>query len=70
MTNRQELGPVGKLTLAFFLAAIFIDVAILPYYLYMDYAADATVYKVVGGTTAFLVVGLWLATAFGPLKTR
>jgi hypothetical protein len=70
MTNTQELGPAGKLTLAFFLAAIFLDIAILPYYLYMDYATDATVYKVFGGATAVLAVSLWLATAFGPLKTR
>ncbi|MDA1091901.1 MAG: hypothetical protein O3A25_01325 [Acidobacteria bacterium] len=70
MTNTQALGPAGQLTLAFFLAAIFLDIAILPYYLYMDFANDATVYKTVGGTTAVLGVGLWLATTFGPLKTR
>lgn len=70
MTNTQELGPAGKLTLTFFLVAIFLDIAILPYYLYMDYAPDSTVYMVAGACTAVLAVGLWLATAFGPLKTR
>lgn len=70
MTNTHELGPAGKLTLTFFLVAIFLDIAILPYYLYMDFAPDSKVYMAVGGTTAVLAIGLWLATAFGPLKTR
>ena len=69
MTNTQELGPAGKLTLTFFLVAIFLDIVVLPYYLYMDFAPDATVYTWVGGCTVVLVVALWLATAFGPLKT-
>ena len=63
------MGPAGKLTLTFFLVAIFLDIVVLPYYLYMDYAPDATVYTWVGATTVVLAVGLWLATAFGPLKT-
>ena len=69
MTHTQELGRAGKLTLTFFLVAIFLDIVVLPYYLYMEYAPDATVYKAVGGCTVFLAVALWLATAFGPLKT-
>ncbi len=70
MTNTQQLGPAGRLTLWVLGTALFLDIAILPYWLYMDYAEDATVYTTVGISTTVVLLAIWLATSFGPLKTR
>ncbi len=70
MTDTPQLGSAGRLVLWVLGSALFLDIAILPYWLYMDYAVDSTVYMTVGGATAVTILLLWLATTFGPLKTR
>jgi len=49
--------------------ALFLDIAILPYAMYFQFAADFTVHVTVLATTTVILLLLWLATAFGPLKT-
>ncbi len=70
MTDTPQLGPAGRLVLWVLGTALFLDIAILPYWLYMDFATDFTVYVTVGAATAITLLLLWLATTFGPLKTR
>ncbi|MDP6581091.1 MAG: hypothetical protein QF681_10580 [Vicinamibacterales bacterium] len=70
MTDTPQLGPAGRITLWVLGAALFLDIAFLPYYMFMQYAADATVRNTVLGATASIFLLLWLATAFGPLKTK
>ena len=70
MTDTPQLGSAGRLVLWVLGSALFLDIAILPYWLSTDYAVDSTVYMTVGGATAVTILLLWLATTFGPLKTR
>ncbi len=70
MTDTQQLSTAGRITLWILGGALFLDIAFLPYYMYMQFATDATVRNTVIGTTAVIFLLLWLATAFGPLKTR
>ena len=50
--------------------ALFLSIAILPYYMYFQFAAESTTRMTVAATAAVILLLLWLATAYGPLKTR
>ena len=50
--------------------ALFLDIAVVPYWFYMDYEFTGSVPIRVGVSAAIILVLLWLATAFGPLKTN
>ena len=70
MTDTQQLGLAGRLLFWVLGTALFLSIAILPYYMYFQFAAEPTVRVTVAAITAVLFLLLWLATAFGPLKTR
>ena len=70
MTETQQLSPAGRITLWVLGTLLFLDIAIYPYYLYMEFAQDSELYTKVGIATVALFGLIWLATAFGPLKTR
>jgi hypothetical protein len=70
MTDTPQLSPTGRLVLWVLGTALFVDIAFYPYYLFMQYAPDSEVYTKVGIATTVLVLLLWLASAFGPLKAR
>ncbi len=70
MTKTQQLGLTGRLLFWVLGTALFLSIAILPYYMYVQFAADSTTRMTVAATTAVVLLLLWLATAFGPLKTR
>jgi hypothetical protein len=69
MTDTQQLGLTGRIVLLVLGTALFLDLAILPYAMYFQFAADFTVHVTVLATTTVILLLLWLATAFGPLKT-
>ena len=70
MTDTQQLGSAGRLLLWVLGTALFLSIAILPYYMYFQFAADSTTRMTVAAVTAVILLLLWLATAYGPLKTR
>ena len=70
MTDTQQLGSAGRLLLWVLGTALFLSIAILPYYMYFQFAAESTTRMTVAATTAVILLLLWLATAYGPLKTR
>ena len=70
MTDTQQLGAAGRLLLWVLGTALFLSIAILPYYMYFQFAAESTTRMTVAATAAVILLLLWLATAYGPLKTR
>jgi hypothetical protein len=70
MTDTQQLGLTGRIVLLVLGTALFLDLAILPYAMYFQFAAEFTVHVTVLATTTVILLLLWLATAFGPLKTH
>ena len=70
MTDTQQLGSAGRLLLWVLGTALFLSIAILPYYMYFQFAAESTTRMTVAATSAVILLLLWLATAYGPLKTR
>ena len=69
MTDARQLGPAGRVLLWVLGTALFLSIAILPYYMYFEFAADSTTRWTVAASTAFIILLLWLAAAYGPLKT-
>ena len=43
MTESGQLSPVGRLTLWVLGGALFLDIAVVPYWLYMDYEFTGSV---------------------------
>ena len=70
MTASGQLSPIGRLTLWVLGGALFLDIAVVPYWFYMDFEFTGSVPIRVGVSAAIILVLLWLATAFGPLKTN
>ena len=70
MTDMQRLGPAGRLLLWVLGTALFLSIAILPYYMYFQFATESTTRMTVAAVTAVIFLLLWLATAYGPLQTR
>ena len=70
MTDTQQLGSAGRLLLWVLGTALFLSIAILPYYMYFQFAAESTTRMTVAAPAAVILLLLWLATAYGPLKTR
>ena len=70
MTDTQQPGLAGRLLLWVLGTALFLSIAILPYYMYFQFAAESTTRMTVAATTAVILLLLWLATAYGPLKIR
>ena len=70
MTNTQQVGPVGRLLFWVLGTALFLSIVILPYYMFFQFAAESTTRMTVAAVIAVIFLLLWLATAFGPLKTR
>ena len=70
MNDTQRLGPAAQLLLWVLGTALFCTIAILPYYMYFQFATESTTRMTVAAVSAVIVLLLWLATAFGPLKTR
>jgi len=70
MTDSEKLSPAGRLTLWVLGTLLFLAISIYPYYLYMEFASDSEVYTKFGFATVGITALIWLATAFGPLKTR
>ena len=70
MTDRQQPGLAGRLLFWVLGTALFLSIAILPYYMYFQFAAESTTRMTVAAITAVILLLLWLATAYGPLKTR
>ena len=70
MTDMQRLGPGGRLLLWVLGTALFLSIAILPYYMYFQFATESTTRMTVAAVTAVIFLLLWLATAYGPLQTR
>ena len=70
MTDTQQLGSAGRLLLWVLGTALFLSIAILPYYMYFQFAAESTTRMTVAATSVVILLLLWLATAYGPLKTR
>jgi hypothetical protein len=69
MTETRKLGPAGRVLLWVLGSALFLSIAILPYYMYFDFAGESTTRWTVAASTAFITLLLWLAVAYGPLKT-
>ena len=70
MTNTQQPGPAGRLLFWILGTVLFLAIAILPYYMYFQFATESTTRMTVAATVAVLFLLLWLATTYGPLKTR
>ena len=70
MTDSQQLGLAGRLLLWVLGTALFLSIAILPYYMYFQFAAESTTRMTVAAVAAVILLLFWLATAYGPLKTR
>ena len=70
MTNTPQMGFAGRLALWVLGATLFLAIAILPYYMYFQFAAESTTRMTVAAVTAFILLLFWLATAYGPMKTR
>ena len=70
MTETQQLSLGGQLLLWVLGTVLFLTIAILPYYMYFQFAAESTTRMTVAATAAVILLLLWLATAYGPLKTR
>ena len=70
MTDTQQPGLAGRLLFWVLGTALFLSIAILPYYMYFRFAAESTTRMTVAAVTGVILLLLWLATAYGPLKTR
>ncbi len=71
MTDTQQLGLTGRLLFWVLGTALFFAIALLPHAMGMWwYAAESTIVKTVLGSTAVILLLLWLATVCGPLKMR
>ena len=70
MTNTQQPALAGRLLFWVLGTALFLSIAILPYYMHFQFTPESTVRITVATVTAVILLLLWLATAFGPLKTQ
>ena len=70
MTDTQEFGTAGRILLWILGTALFLSIAILPYYMYFEFASESTTRMTVAAVTGVILALFWLATAYGPLKTR
>ena len=59
----------GRLVVWVLGTALFLSIAILPYYLYFGFAADSTTRLAFLAGTANIFLLLWFAKTFGALKT-
>ena len=70
MTETQQLGLAGRLLLWMTGIAIFGVIALLPYYLFMQFATDYVVHITVLSCVGVIALVLVVATIFGPLRTE
>ena len=70
MADTHQLSPGGRLLFWILGTALFFIIAILPYAMYMRFAADVTVRVTVIASATVVLMLLWLTTTFGPLKGR
>ena len=71
MSDTQQPGLAARLLFWVLCTALFFVIALLPHAMGMWwFAAESTVITTVLGSTALILLLLWLATAYGPLKTR
>ena len=70
MTNTQQPGLAGRVLFYILGTALFLVIAILPYAMFMRFAADSTVRTTVPVATGVILFLFWIATVFGPLSTR
>ena len=70
MTDTQQSGLAGRLLFWVLGTALFLSIAILPYYMYFQFAAESTTRMTVAAVTGIILLLVWLATAYGPLKTQ
>ena len=70
MTNTHQMGLAGRLLFWVLGTALFLCISILPYYMYFQFATESTTRMTVAGVIGVIFLLLWLATAYGPLKTR
>lgn len=70
MTDTQQPGLAGRLLFWVLGTALFLSIAILPYYMYFQFATESTTRMTVAAVTGVILLLVWLATAYGPLKTQ
>jgi len=66
----QQLSLGGRLLLWVLGTVLFLSIAILPYYMYFEFATESTTRMTVAAATGIILLLIWLATVYGPLKTR
>ncbi|MBM63842.1 MAG: hypothetical protein CL484_12925 [Acidobacteria bacterium] len=71
MPKNQQLGPAGHLLFWILASVLFFVIALLPYWLMMDYTLppDYPVRTTVFTSAAAIFVLLWFATTYGQMKT-
>lgn len=68
MTDTKQLRPAGRLLFWVLGTALFLTIAILPYYMYFQFATESTTRMTVAAVTGVILLLIWLGTAYGPLK--
>ena len=70
MSDTRHVSLAGRLLFWVLGTALFLAIAILPYYMYFEFASEATTRMTVATVVGVIFLLIWLATAYGPLKTR
>ena len=70
MTDAQQMSLTGRVLLWVLGSALFLSIAILPYYMYFQFAAESTTRMTVAAVIGVILLLFWLATTYGPLKTK
>lgn len=70
MTDTKQLRPAGRLLFWVLGTALFLTIAILPYYMYFQFATESTTRMTVAAVTGVILLLMWLGTAYGPLKKQ
>ncbi len=70
MTETQQLGLAGRLLMWVLGITLFIVIALMPYYLFMQFATDYVVHVTVLSCVAMIGLVLVVGTIFGPLRTE
>ena len=70
MNDTNQLGPAGRLLFWVLGTALFLSIAILPYYMYFQFATESTTRMTVAAVTGVILLLVWLGTAYGPLKKQ
>ena len=70
MTETQQLGLAGRLLMWVLGTALFAVIALLPYYLFMQFATDYVVHVTVLSCVGIIALVLVVGTMFGPLRAE